>query len=238
MIPKNAITMQGTIDRCWLVAFRANPDKVRQVLPEPLEPVIHGGFAYLGIVVSHLKSMRPSPLPAWTGMSYWHAAYRIYARLTPPGRLPIEGLWFIRSDADSALMTSAGNLLTDFRFHQSHISAENEGDLTILSVTSKEAPLKAVLGGPALLSDGSPFQSIWDAAKTLEYAPAGLSVSGDDGLVMRITRDNDRWRYKLKGVLSVDSPLLDEFDAVPEIAYEVEPIDYQWNRAKRVRMAR
>lgn len=238
MIPKNAITMLGTIDRCWLVALRADPDKVRQVLPLPLEPVIHGGYAYLGIVVSHLKSMRPAPLPAWTGVSYWHAAYRIYARLSPPGRLPIEGLWFIRSDADSALMTSAGNLLTDFRFHQSSIRAETQGDLTTLAVSSADYPLEVVLGGPALLADGSPFHGIDEAAKALEYAPAGLSLAGDDGLVMRITRDHSQWKYKLKGVLSLESPLLRDFDAVPEVAYEVEPIDYQWNRAKRVKMAR
>ena len=236
MIPKNSISMRGTIDRCWLVALRANPVKVREVLPTPLEPILYGGHAYLGIVVSHLSHMRPAPLPAWTGLSYWHAAYRIYARLSPPGRPPIEGLWFLRSDADSALMTCAGNLLTDFRFHRSQILAKADRDLISLEVRSPDAPLKIVLSDEATLPSGSPFADLNAAAKALEYAPAGLSVQGENGLVMRIGRDEAAWKYKRKGVVSLEAPLLSPFEAVPEVAYEVEPIEYQWNRAERIRM--
>jgi len=238
MIPKNAITMRGKIDRCWLVALRADPEKVRAVLPQPLQPILHGGFAYLGIVASHLTSMRPAPLPGWMGMSYWHAAYRIYARLELPSEPPVEGLWFIRSDADSALMCAAGNLLTDFRFHNSAIRVAVEGDLTNLSVLphSDAASLAITLGGVPVLSEGSPFGSLREAAKALEYAPAGLSVSREDALVMRIGRDVSSWRYRNIGIVSIDAPVLAPFEAVPEVAYEVEPIEYQWNRARRVRM--
>jgi len=235
MTHKNAITMRGTVDQCWLIAFRADIEKVRAILPPPLQPITYGGFAYLGIVVSHLRHMRPAPLPGWLGIGYWHAAYRVYAQLDQPNRLPMQGLWFLRSDADSALMTACGNLLTDFRFHHSKVYGGRQEDRIKLAVQSPEAPLSVVLKGAPALAPGSPFSTVEEAARTLQYAPVGFSVDGPDALAMKITRNESQWKTRLLGVESISAPFLDPFDAVPEVAYEVESIDYQWNRAQRYR---
>lgn len=228
---RNFVTMLGEIDRCWLIALRADLREVREVLPPELEPVTFGGFAFLNVVVSHLRQMRPSPLPKWIGMSYWHVAYRIYARFTPPDGEAVEGLYFLRSDASSPLMVAAGNLLTDFRFHRASIAATG----TTLTVASPNAPLDAVLSDQPRLAEGSPFPSLETAGDFLRYKPAGISVNARDVDVMRITRDEHKWRYRLRGLENWNLPYLERFKPVPEAVYEVGPIEYRWNRAEHFR---
>lgn len=228
---RNFVTMLGEIDRCWLIALRADLREVREVLPPELEPVTFGGYAFLNVVVSHLRYMRPAPLPKWMGMAYWHVAYRVYVSFTPPGEEPVEGLYFLRSDASSPLMVKMGNLLTDFQFHRASIAATS----VTLTVASQAAPLDAVLSDSPLLAQGSPFPDIATAADFLRYKPAGISVNAEDVDVMRITRDESRWRYRLRGLESWNLPYLARFKPVPEAVYEVDPIQYRWNRAEHYR---
>lgn len=233
MIAKNAITMRGQIDRCWLVAFRADPVEVAAALPAPLKPVLYGDYAFLNVVVCHLRHMRPAPLPAWCGMSYWHAAYRVYARYQPPDGPEVEGLFFLRSDADSPLMVTAGNLLTDFRFSLSKVGVSRDREITRLSVDATDFPLNiTLLAKKPTRTPGSPFPTLCKASEFLEYEPAGLSVAKGRCLAMRISRDERNWQHRLLTVERFEAPFLDRFSPVPEVAYEVEMIDYQWNRAE------
>lgn len=231
MIPKNAITMRGRIDRCWLIAFRAPFDLVRAVVPPALEVVGHGEFAYLNVVVSELSQMRPAGVPAFLGLRYRHAAYRAYVRFAPANT---EGLYFLRSDADHPLMVAAGNRLTDFQFHRAAISISTTKDRTVLSVGASDAPLRIVLGtGEPTLRPDAPFPDLATAAEALKYHPAGISLNDREVDVIRITRDESQWRFRLLPILECHVPFLDRFQAVPEIAYELRPIEYRWNRADR-----
>jgi hypothetical protein len=222
---KNAITMAGQIDRCWLFTYRVPSAEVERLLPPPLELVTRGPWAFINIVVSHLRQMRPKGLPAAVGIGYWHVAYRLYAKARS-----VEGLYFLRSDADSPLMVAAGNLLTDFKFHLAAISVEDKRIL----VRSPGADVDVLLGGDAKLPADSAFGSLEEADQFLKYKPAGLTVASGKAHALKIDRVEDAWRSRLVGAESARFDFLDSFDAHPEIIYEVEPIDYIWNRGRRV----
>ncbi len=227
MTLKNAITMRGHIAQCWLITFRGDPSRVSPLLPRPLEIIEHGGWAYFNVVVSRLTQMRPAPLPAWTGLGYWHAAYRLYARYGD-----VEGLYFLRSDADSSIMVGAGNLFTDFRFHHARIGARSSPEGLQLWSLAEGARLRVTLTDDApRLAPRSPFATLDEAAEALRYRPAGPSVRDGQVGVLRITRDERAWRAGLRAFRVEEASFLDPFAPIPEVAYELEPIDYQWNRA-------
>jgi hypothetical protein len=222
--------MRGHIAQCWLFTFRADPARVADRLPAPLTLVEHGGSAYFNVVVSRLTHMRPAPLPGWVGLGYWHVAYRLYARYGD-----VEGLYFLRSDADSPLMVAAGNLLTDFRFHRADVGIATGPAGTELRSFAPGARLRIALpDDPPSLPPDSPFASLDEAAQALKYKPAGL-VAGPDGVeALRISRDERAWRFRLRSFRTEEMEFLAPFAATPEIAYELAPIDYQWNRAVRL----
>jgi hypothetical protein len=241
LLQKNPLTMRGTLTRCWLFTYRTPVANAQRLLPPPLEPVTHGGYAFWNIVVSEIRGMRPSPLPAFIGVNYWHVGYRLYVRYHPANSEPIEGLWFARSDCDSRLMSIAGNLVTDFNFHTAPIRVESHDGVLAIAIESRDAPARARLLPSATpqLPRGSAFGSLDEAAAFLKYKPYGISIGArGDANVVRITREEAAWRGKLVQVESEHWSFFDGQDAQPEICYEVAPIVYQWNRGRVYRSRR
>ncbi|HEX5323450.1 MAG TPA: DUF2071 domain-containing protein [Capsulimonadaceae bacterium] len=234
-LPKNPLTMVGTLDRCWLFTFQTPEEDAWGHLPDPLVPVTHNGYAFWNVVVSHIQSMRPKGAPAALGLSYWHVGYRLYARCETGDGTAIEGLYFARSDCDKKLMTFAGNILTDYHFHTAPISARRDGEGLQIDIASPDAPANATLclSGRATLPPYSAFASLEEAAAFLKYKPFGLSVlPGGEVSVVKIVRDETAWRGRLVQVQSERWAFLADKSVRPEICYEVSPIAYQWNRAK------
>ena len=232
---KNPLTVVGHLAQCWLFTYRTSLAAARRLLPAPLEPVEFGGHAYWNIVVSRIAAMRPLGCPAFVGVGYWHVAYRLYARFQPETGAALEGLYFLRSDCDSAPMTLAGNVMTDFNFHRAKISARQRDGANYLRIVSPDTPAYAILQphAPSALPPGSPFASLADAAAQLKYKPNGLSLAPGGAVnVVQIVRDEAAWRGRLVTVETAHWAFLDDYAAHPEICYAVAPIDYRWNRAR------
>lgn len=84
----------------WQVA----PEVVRPYVPDSLEIDLHGGTAWVSLVVLTVQDAAPAvgiPLP-W--LSFFHQAnLRTYVQ-----RDGLPGIWFFSTDSDSQLMVSAG----------------------------------------------------------------------------------------------------------------------------------
>lgn len=232
---KNPLTVIGKLDRCWLFTYRTSARLARSLLPQPLEPVTHAGYAFWNIVVCHISAMRPRHFPAFLGIGYWHLAYRLYVRLPLAQNKAIEGLYFLRSECDHRVMELLGNLLTDFRFHAAQLWIQQDQEALEIHVESPDAPAYA-----RLLPDVAPqhdprsaFASLDEAATFLKYKPYGISVDqAGRANVVHITRDELAWRSRLVRVAAADWAFFCSQDVEPEICYEVEPIFYQWDRGR------
>ena len=99
MLPKNPLTLVGTLDRCWLFVYQTPEAEARTLVPAALELVTREGCAFWNIVVCHLRGTRPRGFPAFVGVSYWHVAYRFYVRFHPAAGPPVED--FRRENNDS-----------------------------------------------------------------------------------------------------------------------------------------
>ena len=232
---KNPFTVRGRIRRCWLFVYRTPAASVRALLPQQLAPVTRDGFAFWNIVVCEVGGLRPAFLPAALGIGYWHVAYRLHVQAqTEPGGL-IEGLHFLRSDCDSPLVALAGNAFTDFRFHRAHVelSGETSGVTGRIRAPGGDADFQLNRETPPILPPGSPFVSTGEAADWLKYKPFGISPAAAGSVnVVRVVRDEAAWRSRLVTVESARWEFLAGRETALEICYEVEPIDYLWERGR------
>ena len=236
---KNPMTMRGLIDRCWLFTYNTPVEEARCLLPPQLEPITHRGKAFWNIVVSHIQAMRPWFVPLPVGVSYWHAGYRIYVRIQPEEGEPVEGLYFLRSDCSSPLMSFAGNLLTDFNFHAAgiHLMASSSGITLRIESPDGSAQARVGIHPPDVLSAGSVFDTLQEAASFLKYKPYRISINKDaTANVVRIVRQEDAWRSHLLRVEEAQWAFFEGRSVTPEICYQVDPISYQWNRGQIVRV--
>jgi uncharacterized protein YqjF (DUF2071 family) len=238
-VHKNPITMRGLLDRCWLFCYNTPWEEARSVLPPQLEPVTHRGKAFWGIVVSHIRAMRPWPAPWPLGLSYWHTAYRLHVRLQPEVGESVEGLYFVRSDCNSRLMSLVGNLLTDYNFHTAPIRVEQQSDGITVRIESPDYPAEARMSNqrPSRLPHGSVFSSLDEAAAFLKYKPYGISINKNGTAnVVKIVREESLWQSRLLEIRSSQWSFFDGRTVSPEICYQVDPITYQWNRGNTVRV--
>lgn len=239
-LPRNPITMAGSIRQCWLFVYRLPAEIAQPLLPSPLQLITRGGFAFLNIVVCRLEAMRPAPIPAALGMGFRHIAYRLHVHAPASTGRPIEGLHFLRSDCDRWLVARAGNLLTDFRFHRAAIRITESRDEVTGAIDSPDAPAQFRIDRrrPPTLSAGSPFTSLDEAADFLRYKPCALSVENDDTVqVLRVRRNESTWRDRVVSVADASWQFLAGREATLELCYEVDPIDYLWERGHTVRVA-
>ena len=238
---KNPLTIRGHLHRCWLFTWRAPVDSVRRHLPSVLTPTTHRGFAFWNAVVCEVRNLRPAPLPAWCGLSYWHVGYRIYVRAPLADGREIAGLYFVRSDCDRDIVARAGNVLTDFHFRVGEIRVSESGSRIWgdIRVAGANANFELDRQATPALSPGSPFASLQDAEAALKYPPAGIATAGPNHLnVVRITRDEKAWRSRAIAAPRLDWQFFADEPVTPELCFEVDPIDYQWNRGELLEVAR
>ena len=222
--------MVGRLDECLLLAYRVEAGAVRGLLPPGLELVTHGGNAFWNVVACRVERMRPAGLPAFCGLSYNHVAYRLYVRAASS---TTDGLYFVRSDADSRLIPATGNVMTDFRFHSSAITLSSERSRVSCTVRGCDADAELVIeddGAAAGPMPGSPFASPDEAACFLKYRPVALSVSRKGRLKLTaVHRHEPDWRERRVHVVKDHLPFLDRFGPRHlELATRVEALQYRW----------
>ena len=235
------LEMVGRLDPCVLIAYRAPAERLRPLLPPGLELLAHGSWAFLGVVVSRVRRMRPRGLPRILGLSYGHVAYRLYARATLADGRCVDGIHFLRSDVDSRLMSLGGNLLTEFRFHAGTVQLASDAAGVALDVSSRDGGGDAHLRVSSGVADPaeSCFASADEAARVLTYRPLGLACDGGVLKVAQVLRDEWRWRETPVHVEAARWAFLERL-GVPfhlERATRVEPIDYRWRLGGREQLA-
>lgn len=245
------VTMEGRIDRCVLLSLRTPAEGVRRLVPRGLRLLVkeHARtgevFAFWNIVLCHIDSMRPRGLPRWMGASYHHVAYRLMVESddgAPAGGSRWQGLYFLRSDADSALVCGSGDLLSDFRFHRARIEREDRGGVESWMVRSRDGEGDAsceVEEGDRGPDAGSPFADAGEARRFLKYRPFGLapSAGGRRLRLAEVFRDESRWEERPARVGAARWSFLDaigEGHATIEVASRVAPIEYRWRLGRGV----
>ena len=241
------LTMSGHLSLCILLAYRTPVRSVIHLVPDELELVTQDGWAFWNVAACRIDRMRPAGLPSLFGVSYHHVAYRLYVRAGTAGGEILEGLYFVRSDADNFLMSKAGNLASDFRFHTAKIALTAVENLFTLDVQNSfsgagDAHFSARLSERSSLKEGSCFSTFDEAARFLKYRPLGLSCDADGRLlkVAEVFRDESRWDERPLSVTDARWSFFDHADQRDvhlEMATRVAPIAYRWRLGRRERLA-
>jgi hypothetical protein len=168
-------------------------------------------------------------------------AYRLYVRAHTRIGTTLDGLYFVHSNADSQLMVTAGNLLSDFKFHYAPMKLRGDSTDITLNLTHPEEAADCVAHHvPAFeLQPGSCFNSPAEVKAFLKYRPVGLAMDGA-GKQLRLAKvirdeaaweevplvaENARWQF-LQGLGQTETYL--------ELATRVRPIEYQWRLGRKL----
>ncbi len=252
------LSMVGTLSRCVLLNYRTPAESVERLLPDGLELVRRGPYAFWNVVLCRVDRMRPAGVPEALGVSYHHVAYRLVVQAMTDRCDVRRGLFFVRSDADAALLGAVGNRLSDFRFHRADVTWNGRGSASpgpdaagvrlervCVATEDHRADIELTLhDSPPLVQPAeSCFPTRDDARRFLTYEPLGLSVGRPGGRrtlkLAEVFRDESAWQEDVIGVADARFGFFEQLgqdDLHLELATRVAPLPYRWRLGRRERL--
>jgi uncharacterized protein YqjF (DUF2071 family) len=236
-IPVHPVPMRTVCRHCFLVNFAIKPDVLATQLPDHVRPDVHDGWSYVSIVIARMERMRAAFLPPVLGITYSQVVYRA---VVVCGRE--RGVYFIRSDADNALMVSAGNALTFFRFHRADITWSFAPRTTRFSLRPR-APEAAGIEAEYDLGGANDQMPATSRFRTLDRAQCFLTElyvafgsKRRDGTVDAVRIERNGWHgvvvrdrvgsYEAMKSGVLFGPSQAELDSI----FYVERLNYHWHR--------
>jgi len=237
LIPVHPVPMRTVFRHCFLVNFAIRPEVLASRLPDHVRPDVHDSRSYLSIVIAEMERMRPAFLPRALGITYSQVVYRA---VVVCGRE--RGAYFVRSDADNALVVLAGNALTFFRLHHADATwsfSEGKARFSLRPRGGEAAGVDAAYD-LANASDQMPatsrFATLDRAQCFLTELYVAFGTRRSDGAVRAVRIQRNDWRSVVvrdrvgsyeamrSGVLF--GPGEAELDSI----FYVERLNYQWHR--------
>jgi hypothetical protein len=232
--------IKGTIKRRLLVNFRATPEAVQRILPQPFRPRLHRGHSLVGICLIRLEQIRPAGLPSVLGLSSENAAHRIAVEWTDAAGTHREGVFVPRRDTGSFLNRVAGGRVFPGEHHPARFSVVDIDGHINFSMDSNDGLVAVrVIGDDAdSVPASSCFSSLDEASAFFEGGSLGYSVTRDgdrfDGLLLR-TID---WRVRALSVTEVHSSFFADQLRFPlgtiefDHALVMRNILHEWHKAE------
>ena len=215
--------------------YRADPDALKRVLPEPFRPKLFGGVGVAGICLIRLKHIRPRFLPALVGISSENAAHRIAVQWESGGQAR-EGVYVLRRDTSSRLNSAAGGRLFPGIHHHARFDVQEQDDRYRVVMDSDDRETHLVVEGQTTttLPDTSIFPSLNTASVFFERGSLGYSPASKSGTFDGIELRNVTWHVKPLRIARVESSLFENRGIFPpgsvefDCALLMRDIEHDW----------
>ena len=229
---RHPFDVEAHFDFSLMLAYALPAPALEPLLAPGLEVDRVGDLGILAVALVQTRDLRPAGWPSAMGLDFFLSGYRVFARLRD--RPSIRGLRILRSDADSRVMTWAGNLFTRYGYelcrtrasrHDHILSVEIEGPEAL----RVEADLRPASSPPA----GSPFRDLDEARRFAGPLPNTFGWEPETHSLVIVGSSRARWDPVPVTVDVTRLTFLDRFSAFnPRLAnaFYVENVDYRWKR--------
>jgi uncharacterized protein YqjF (DUF2071 family) len=249
-----SIPLLTTVQTTWIDAISLNyavdPAALAPLLPAPLAPELHRGSAWVQVLVSSLRDMRPQGLMALFGVNFYQISYRAAVTYRSVDGSTRRGGYFVRSDTNHEVMRAVGLSLKEFKFHEfgeAKMTMVRHGSRLSIGVDpDARAPggkLVGVFDTRPLA--GPPPGSVWSSVDDLSYALVecydALGVDHKNGYLYVLTIDRDPWHPSFVEPVDfyceyvADGPLRGH--ARLDSVLHVRECAYRWRPLRRERLA-
>lgn len=242
-LKRHPLAMKAFFRHCLVLTYALPAERLEPLLPPGLALDRYQEYGFLAVAMVQTEAMRPAFLPAWVGLDFFLAGYRIFTRYTNASGRTLRGLRILRSDTDQRLMASAGNLLTHYGYHRSEVRCALEGESLEIRIRSPrgDADLHVIAdlaSKPAPLPERSPFASAQEARRfagplpfTFDYEPQTHSMIIIEGV-------RKQWDPQPIAVRVLRNTFLeqDPFRQVEPVlanAFHLAGVPYLWRRGVR-----
>ena len=212
------------------------PDVLSGMLAPGLTLDSWEGWAFVAVAMVQTERLRPAFLPAWLGMDFFLAGYRIFARFQDGRGRNLRGLRILRSDTDRVWMVLAGNLLTHYGYRLVRVRSHQQGPRLELEVQSPDTALRVVAHRhrEARLPENTVFGDWRQARKFAGPLPFTFDYERETHSMIVVEGVRENWKPEpvevevLAGPAFFERPPFSSYKPRLASAFLVEDIPYRW----------
>jgi hypothetical protein len=227
--------LNGIIDRRILINYRVDPDTVKRLLPDHLEPWVVNGYASAGICLLRLKDIGLKNSPSCLRITSENAAHRFLVKYVEDGK-DVHGVYIPRRDTDSMVnVLLAGKIFSWPHYAAKFDVSEIAGNYKI-KIDSNDGT--SSLHVEAKLGDSFPHHSMFDsidhASSCFKECFTGVSPSTSPNRFKTIHLITKTWDVKPLHIEELHSSYFEDRSLFPEDSIEfdnallMEGIEHEW----------
>jgi hypothetical protein len=228
--------LRGIIDRRILVNYRADPEVLAKILPEPFRPKLINGAGMAGICLIRLKQIRPHFLPPFLGLSSENAAHRIAVEWDQGGE-GREGVFVPRRDTSSRLNSSVGGILFPGVQNHARFNVQEGDGCYRIEMDGDDLQTHLIVEGHVAseLPETSVFRSLGAASEFFERGSLGYSATARPGEFDGMELRSLGWRVEPLAVEQVESSFFADRSRFPagsvefDCALLMRGIEHEWH---------
>lgn len=243
LLKRHRLPIKARLHTSLVLAYAVPEEVLRPLLAPGLLLDTYGGFGFLAIAMVETRDLRPAFLPAGSGLNFFLAGYRIFARYRTPSGRTLRGLRILRSDTDRRSMRVFGNLLTHYSYELSHCQTRRTESTYAVEICSPngaadlkvEADISQDAGSPP---PESPFPDLREARKFAGPLPFTFDYERETHSIIRVEGVRQEWRPRPVSVTVHRNTFLDKdifrsSGARLANAFYLENVPYSWKPGVR-----
>lgn len=208
--------IKGIIRRRLLLNYRVSPEVIQSHLPKNFRPKLVKGQAIAGICLIRLEQVRPTFLPALTGISSENSAHRVAVEWDDENGLTKEGVFVPRRDTDSLLNSLAGGRIFPGVHHHSRFQVTDQNGEISITITSDDKPLVEVQAKEChSFPEKSIFDSFQESSRFFENGCIGYSSRPNSARLDVLLLKVPDWQASPLKVPEIKSSYFDNSDLFP-----------------------
>lgn len=227
--------LDGIIDRRILINYRVNPNVIKKLLPDDLDPLIINGYASAGICLLRLKNIGIKHAPRILRINSENAAHRFLVKSRNTDR-KICGVYIPRRDTDSLLNVVVAGKLFSWPHYAARFEVNEDNGTYAVTMQSKDG--NSSLQVEAELADTFPsdsmFKSIDHASQCFRDCSIGISPSSHGKRNKTIQLKTNSWSVKPLHIRMLRSSFFEDNSIFPDgsIRFDnallMEGIEHEW----------
>ncbi len=206
--------MAATIERRLLLNYRADPQVLARLLPDPLRPQQIGGAGVAGICMIRLSGLRPAGAPSQVGIRTENAAHRIAVEWEDPlDGVPRTGVYIPSRHSSSRPTAWLGGRAFPGHHHRAHFRAQESADrIRVGFVGTADDPtvVEADVTPTQAWPGSALFGDLAQASAFFRDSSAGYSVTPGSDLLDGVELRAAAWQVTPVTVEQVRSSFYDD----------------------------
>ncbi|ACU62802.1 DUF2071 domain-containing protein [Chitinophaga pinensis] len=231
--------IHGYIDRRMLINFTAEPEVVRNILPETFRPKIYNGKAIVGICLIRLKHIKPKGFPDFTGINSENGAHRIAVEWEENG-VTKEGVYIPRRDTSLRLNALLGGRIFPGKHYFAKFNVREAGGNYHVDFSSSDNTTTSIDARTTdVFNPNSIFGTLENVSAFFERGAVGYSPNGDkyEGLKL----ETYQWQVRPLEAIQVHSSFYENETIFPKGSIQFDnallmtQVEHEWKSMKAIK---